>query len=738
MPLSSARRAAYAPPWATFQAAALDWAHTDGVAWLYVVKALAAAFLALGVSMKLDLPQPKTAMTTVFIVMQPRSGAVFAKSFYRLCGTFIGLIAILLFFSLFSQQRLLFLLAMALWLALCTAGAARNRNFRSYGFLLAGYTSAIIGLPGSQHPDDIFLTALTRVSEITIGILSGGIVSALLFPQYTTERMRTTIRERFGRFVDYVTAAFSSSLDCVRVEQTNLRFVSDVIGFETDRSMAVFESPSTRMKDGRLANLNSEFMAASSRFHALHQLIKRLRANHADAVLEAIEPYFKESMHLLLHNGQPINSAINAAQCAPRLFAYRETLAHRLRATGDQYAAQENFPQLDFDTAAELLYRFISDIHTYTVTYASLAYNTTDRERWIQRYQPRTNTAASLVAGARTAIIILVLSSFWIASGWPSGATFVMNSAAVCSLSSAMPEPSHAINRMAVGTTLAAVLGFILMFGIYPHIDSFVLLCVALTPFLILGIVMSLRPAWAGYSMGYCIFLCTLAGPENIMHYDPQGFMNDAIALVLSMLMSALGYYILFPTSAPWLKNWLFADLRKEAIQTCYANLTGLRTRLESGTRDLLFQIHALAAKQPDEQRRALHWMFAVLEIGNAIIDLRSEMAALPRAATYDETAPWHRSITALRYAVAMLFDKPCTVRFDTALHCALQAIAVTHKTLTILSPPPEERHRLRHILSHLHVVRTTLLDPESPFAPFNRTPTPTARPLLETHYAAP
>ena len=74
-----------------FYAAFVDWARTDGRTWIYLFKALAACFLALGIAMKLDLPQPRTAMTTVFIVMQPQSGMVFAKSFYRICGTLIGL-----------------------------------------------------------------------------------------------------------------------------------------------------------------------------------------------------------------------------------------------------------------------------------------------------------------------------------------------------------------------------------------------------------------------------------------------------------------------------------------------------------------------------------------------------------------------------------------------------------------------------------------------------------------------
>lgn len=56
------------------------WARTDGVTWVYIFKVLAAAFITLWLAMRLELPQPRTAMITVFIVMQPQSGHVFAKA----------------------------------------------------------------------------------------------------------------------------------------------------------------------------------------------------------------------------------------------------------------------------------------------------------------------------------------------------------------------------------------------------------------------------------------------------------------------------------------------------------------------------------------------------------------------------------------------------------------------------------------------------------------------------------
>ncbi|WP_206685654.1 FUSC family protein, partial [Escherichia coli] len=42
---------------------------------------------------RLEMSQPRTAMTTVFVLMQPLSGMVFAKSFYRVLGTAAGLVA---------------------------------------------------------------------------------------------------------------------------------------------------------------------------------------------------------------------------------------------------------------------------------------------------------------------------------------------------------------------------------------------------------------------------------------------------------------------------------------------------------------------------------------------------------------------------------------------------------------------------------------------------------------------
>jgi uncharacterized membrane protein YccC len=688
-----------------------DWARTEGVAWLFVFKAVFAALLTLWIAMRLDLPQPRTAMTTVFVVMQPQSGMVLAKSFYRFCGTLVGLIVMLILISLFSQQPVMFLSATALWVGICTAGAARNRNFRSYGFVLSGYTAALIGVPAAQHADAAFLMAMTRVAEVSLGIVCAGTVSALVFPRHAGEQVRATVRRRFSGFVDYISKALGGDIERAQIERINAAFVADIVGLEAQRSVAVFEHPDTRMRSGRVARLNAEFMSVSTRLHALHQLMNRLRVEGATPTVEALEPYFREVSPLLTAKGEPVKNAADAVHAAAQLDAFKVALPKRIRAARLKLDPAAN--RLEFDTAAELLYRFVDDLHAYAQTYASLAVPSHEREQRVTRYVPKTSMLAASVSGVRAFIVILILSGFWILSAWPSGGTAVLDAAAVVALASSSPRPTQMAFQMAGGTTLAAIAGMIVVFALYPLMDGFMLMSAALVPFLMLGAFLTTRRGMMGYGVGYCIFFCFLAGPDNVIQYDPSGFINDAIALIISMLVCAVAFAVLLPTNAPWLRRLLLRELRLQVVTASKARLNGLSMRFESSARDLLSQLDALAAGNEELQRDALRWLFAVLEVGHAMIDLRTEI----RSAGND-----YMKIKEAIHQVARLFDHPALSRFEKALSATSIAIDELRALLDTEIESRDERHHLQRMLSQLHFIRTALLDPQSPIASLHDT----------------
>ena len=155
---------------------------TAAPALLFGLRLWASVCLALYVAFWLELDTPSWAGRTAAIVCQPHLGASLRKGWYRLIGTVVGAIAIVVMTGCFPQDRATFLLVVALWGAGCALLANLLRNFASYSAALAGYTVAIIasdqlGAVGGLN-GQAFMLAVNRASEICIGIVCAGIVLA--------------------------------------------------------------------------------------------------------------------------------------------------------------------------------------------------------------------------------------------------------------------------------------------------------------------------------------------------------------------------------------------------------------------------------------------------------------------------------------------------------------------------------------------------------------------------------
>ncbi len=697
-----------------------DWARSDGVTWVYIFKVLIAAFLTLWLAMRLELPQPRTAMITVFIVMQPQSGQVFAKSFYRFLGTLAGSAMMVTLIALFAQNTELFLGCLAIWVGICSAGAARCRNFRAYGFVLAGYTAAMVGLPALAHPDGAFMAAVWRVLEISLGILCATLISAAILPQTASAAMRNALYQRFGVFALFVTDGLRGRSKAEAFEASNVRFIAEAVGLEGLRSVTVFEDPHMRRRNGRLSRLNSEFMGITTRFNALHQLLERLRGHGEEHVVAAIKPGLQDLAEVLdSFSGRALTSP-DAARLATALAIYKDGLPARVRTLRRlfQETAPSEAEQLDFHTAYELLYRFVDDLHGYAQTHASLAEHRHERERWDEPFTPQTNWWAAAASGIRASFILLLLGSYWVATAWPSGATMTLIAAATVGLSAATPNPKRMAFQMACGTFLGALIGFVEMFFLFPLIDGFPLLCVMLAPVIVLGSFLTSRPQYAGVGLGLLIFFSTGSVPDNLTIYNPYTFINDYIAMVLGMLVCAAAGAIILPPNSRWLWQRLEQDLRGQVVYAISGKLKGLASSFESRTRDLLHQAYGLAAGQPKVQKNLLRWMFVVLEVGHAIIELRKEQAILPVHPAYAESQPWRQAIRVMGRALVRLFLQPNSSNLERALVAvdhAISRVAATDEPFA----PHFDTSALRRVKSYLHFIRTSLLDPQSPLAEY-------------------
>ena len=84
---------------------------------LFALRLWASVCLSFYVAFALELSEPSWAATTAALVCQPVLGASLRKAPFRMIGTVVGAIGIVILAALFRQSREGFLVGLALWCA---------------------------------------------------------------------------------------------------------------------------------------------------------------------------------------------------------------------------------------------------------------------------------------------------------------------------------------------------------------------------------------------------------------------------------------------------------------------------------------------------------------------------------------------------------------------------------------------------------------------------------------------
>lgn len=666
--------------------AAVSWLKGHGQDLLYVSKILLATLLALGLSLLFDLSKPGTAMVTVIIVLQPRSGLVLAKGFYRFIGTAVGVIMSIILAASFSQQPILFLAAGACWLAFCTAGSTVFRNFQSYAFVLAGYTLVIVGLPAALQPDQAFDIAMTRLSEVMLGLLCAGVVSDVLFPKRLSDVLLLTVRKRFADFKTFIALDDVAPSSRPARERMVLRFIGEVITLEALRTSSVFESATGHLQSLQLRQLNNAFMTASTTFHSLDQLFGRLQNGGKQSTLKALLMEYQAIVRALSSQDRTLLAQVRRA-LPQRLAALRRGLeaAHN--------SASDSSHILDFDSATELLARFADELQVYARIHAVVIQadmHMPDDVQLPAHYVARTDPTLVATSALRAAIGFGISSLFWLESGWVSGADAVVMATVVSALFAAAPSPIKIVRQFMIGGALGGFFGFLSAYYLQSQAENFTMLCIALAPFILIGAWLTTTKKYSGVGTGILLFFFSYASIGSNYQFDMLALLNGMAGGLIGVAVASVLYQIIDPSDSRWIKRRLARALRRQVEEACGRPLPGLLGRFESGTRDLLSRFAITHSLDNPDDRDIMTWLLSVLEIGRAVIQLRLEMLAVADRQAHDKIAQCVRSI-------AYLFARPSQVRLRAALDAVLAAIAVCGE--------------LPAVLANLHLMRGAMLE---------------------------
>jgi uncharacterized membrane protein YccC len=170
----------------------------------FALRTTAAALLALAVADGFDVHHPWWAAMTVWLVAQPTRSLLLERSLFRLAGTACGAIAGALILYGLEDRPLPSIAALASWLALCAGLGSFFRHFRSYGFVLAGYTAAIVVLFSVGDGTYGAGVALDRVLCTIIGIACSTLASLRGAPAGRGAELKQRLDEILQRCLDRV------------------------------------------------------------------------------------------------------------------------------------------------------------------------------------------------------------------------------------------------------------------------------------------------------------------------------------------------------------------------------------------------------------------------------------------------------------------------------------------------------------------------------------------------------
>jgi uncharacterized membrane protein YccC len=595
---------------------------------LFALRLWAAVCLALFVAFWLELDNPFWAGTSAAIVCQPQLGASLRKGWFRMIGTVVGATMIVVLTACFPQDRIAFLVLLAFWCGLCAFAATVLRNFASYSAALAGYTAAIIaadnlGATGGAS-SDVFLLAVTRASEICIGIACAGIVLAGTdlggAQRRLAESFANLAAEIMGRFIQMLDLA-GPQLPDTKAERREL--VRRVIALDPVIDQALGESSHIRYHSPKLQTAIYGLFGALDGWRGVATHLRRLpeaaRRQGADIILRSLP----SALRSILEAGSPV------------LWIADPLALHRAceEAMRTLIVLPADTPSLRLlaDETAKLL-----DGMLHVLDGLALLVNAPHRPslgaRGFRLSEP--DWLPALINAARAFLAIGAVELFWVATAWPNGASAIVFAAVLVLLLSPKGDLAYGgALAFALGIAGAVVCAAAIKFAMLPALQTFPAFCAALGLFFLpagFAMTASRQPIVTVVLTAMAFNFNPLLAPTNEMNYDTIQYYNSALAIVVGCGVAPLAFRLLPPLSPALRVRRLLAltsrDLRHLAIAPVLPRPDHWESRLYS-------RLTALPDQATPLQRAQL---LAALSVSTEIIGLRQIAADLGTTAELD------------------------------------------------------------------------------------------------------
>jgi uncharacterized membrane protein YccC len=577
------------------------------VTWPRVVFGLrlwASVSLALAVAFWLELDDAVWAGTTACIVCQPSLGASLRKGWFRAIGTIVGAMVIVALTSAFPQNREGMLLSLAIWGAACVFLATILHNFTAYAASLAGYTAIIIFADAVDNPANTFHIAVTRATEICLGILAAGTV--LIMTDLGDARRR--LAEELGTLAQGIATGFAATLtrggETLASRTSRRELILRVNALDSVIDEAIGEASGLRGRSGTLYAASEGLFTALSAWWSV--------GNHLDTLPEAIG---KATAAAFL----PAVSEVEGdwQEDPERILESCDTERRKLLAM----SAADLTRRVLADGTAELL-GSLTRAANGLVLVTRPGHERPDYARH-RLFVP--DILPAVVNAVRVILTLIVVETIWVVTNWSGGQGMIVFAAIGTILFALQADEAYSTAiGFAAGTAIVCGIAGIVNFLVLPNLQNFLGLSLALGTVLVpIGVFVAgtwQKPVFSGMVTAFL----PLLSPANPPVYDLQQFLNSALAINSGIIAAAL-FLLLIPPILPARRTQrllalTLRDLRRLAVRQRWPDQQAWRGLVSS----------KLAAMPKQEGLEEGARLLAALSVGEAVIYLRDERSALP------------------------------------------------------------------------------------------------------------
>jgi uncharacterized membrane protein YccC len=580
---------------------------------IFALKTFIAGMLALFVSFELDLINPMWSIGTVLIIANPYSGMVSSKCVYRVVGTIGGAVIALTLTPHLINTPWIFTVVLSLWVGFALYVSLLDRTPRSYAFMLAGYSTAMIVFNAITYIDqyNIFDIALARVIEISIGVISSAVVSATILPMH----IGSAIKQRVIKTLKDTENLFANLLN-TDSQQNNTQLLAAITRDTTDiHALAVhlsYEKGELHGMTKPLQEMLHQISMVVANLVALSERIKQLKElrfieTHAEKLqqLSAHVVQFLEQKDLIIDENilqLPDEFESDFASLMESASTHQQVLVAAMKMDVRHFISNVLAVKVLWQRIQQGNKEIPDNITPMTTKYPSL----------------HRDHGVAIRGGISAVLITFIVTGVWIISGWKAGFMMAQMGAVTACILTALDNPVPVLRIFIWGSIASAVLVFVYAFGIFPHVTTFWELGLVLLPMFLFAVSMMANQMLM--PVGMVLGINTMMGLNlhNAYSMDAVSYLDSSFAMILGVLVSLIVIYVVRAMSPDTSASRILALHYRAMRQAIYLPY-GLDFKVH--LRSMLDRIGILNSKmvQSDEIKTSIHQ--ALIE-SSSIVDL--------------------------------------------------------------------------------------------------------------------